>query len=242
MRPSSASVAQQLAHPADALGVQAVDRLVEQQDVGVAEQRGRDAEPLAHAEREAAHPVVGDGLETDQLDHLVDPARRAAGCSGRGRAGGGRRCARGAGRRGRSARRPGASARRARGRAGRAPSPSRRSAGPAPGRSASSSSCPSRWARGSRSPGRVDRDGQVVDGDAGAVPLGQPASSITRSAWPPAARPAREDAPGQDPLCAASRSCWISCLLRSSRRNVTTSSPPAMLSSAVYQNQPSQSA
>ena len=73
VRPSSASAAQQFAHPADALGVQAVDRLVEQQDVGVAEQRGGDAEPLAHAEGEPAHPVVGDGVQADQLDHLVHP-------------------------------------------------------------------------------------------------------------------------------------------------------------------------
>ena len=87
MRPSSASVAQQFAHPPDALGVQAVDRLVEQQDVGVAEQRGGDAEPLAHAEGEAAHPVVGDRLQADQVDHLVHPRRAAARCSAPGRAG-----------------------------------------------------------------------------------------------------------------------------------------------------------
>ena len=100
VRPSSASAAQQFAHPADALGVQSVDRLVEQQDVGVAEQRGRDAEPLVHAQREAAHPLVGDGLQADQLDHLVHPRARAARCSAPGRAGGGRRCGPGAGRRG----------------------------------------------------------------------------------------------------------------------------------------------
>ena len=51
---------QQGADPADALRVEPVDRLVEQQHLRVAEQRGGDAEPLAHAEREAAGPPAGD--------------------------------------------------------------------------------------------------------------------------------------------------------------------------------------
>ena len=67
-------VAQQLPHPADALRVQAVHRLVEQQDVGVAEQRGGDAEPLPHAQGEPAHPVVGHRLEADHLDDVVHAA------------------------------------------------------------------------------------------------------------------------------------------------------------------------
>ena len=45
------------ADPADALRVQAVDRLVEHDDRRVAEQRGGDAEPLAHAEGEAGRPA-----------------------------------------------------------------------------------------------------------------------------------------------------------------------------------------
>jgi CubicO group peptidase (beta-lactamase class C family) len=40
---------------------------------------------------------------------------------------------------------------------------------------------------------------------------------------------------------AADRSRWMSSLLRTSRRNVTTTSPPTTLSSVVYQNQASQS-
>jgi hypothetical protein len=66
-------VAQQLPHPPDALGVQAVHRLVQHEDVGVAEQRPRDAEALSHAEGEAAHAVVGDALDADELDDLVHP-------------------------------------------------------------------------------------------------------------------------------------------------------------------------
>ena len=50
---------QQVADPEDALRVEAVDRLVEDQGLRVAEQRRGDAEPLAHAEREAARPLAG---------------------------------------------------------------------------------------------------------------------------------------------------------------------------------------
>ena len=69
----------------DALGVEAVDRLVEDQDVRVAEQRGGDAEPLAHAEGEARRPAcVATAGQADQLEHLVDPAAGdAVGCGQR---------------------------------------------------------------------------------------------------------------------------------------------------------------
>ena len=63
---------QQVADPADALRVEAVGRLVQDQRGGIAQQRGGDAEPLAHAQREPADPLAGDGLEADQPDHLVD--------------------------------------------------------------------------------------------------------------------------------------------------------------------------
>ena len=66
--------AQQLADPPDALGVEAVDRLVEEEGAGVAEQRGGDAEALAHAEREPARATAGDVGEADHLEHLVDAA------------------------------------------------------------------------------------------------------------------------------------------------------------------------
>ena len=58
-RPSAASERRKPAHPHDALGVQAVERLVEHQHRRVAEQRGGDAEPLAHAERVAARLAPG---------------------------------------------------------------------------------------------------------------------------------------------------------------------------------------
>ena len=65
---------QEAAHPDDALGVQAVERLVEHQHRRVAEQRGGDAEPLAHAERVAAGLAPRRRLQAGLLEHLVDPA------------------------------------------------------------------------------------------------------------------------------------------------------------------------
>ena len=66
-------VAQQPAHPRDALGIEAVGRLVEDQHARVAEQRLGDPEPLAHAERVGAHALLGGRLrEPDVLHQLVD--------------------------------------------------------------------------------------------------------------------------------------------------------------------------
>ena len=62
----------------DALGVEAVDRLVEEHRLRVAEERGGDAEPLAHAERELAGALARDVVEADEVDHLVDAALRDA--------------------------------------------------------------------------------------------------------------------------------------------------------------------
>ena len=68
-------VPQQRAHPAHALGVKAVGGLVEDQHLGVAEQRVGDAEPLTHPERVLADALVrGRGIESDELEHL--PTRR----------------------------------------------------------------------------------------------------------------------------------------------------------------------
>ena len=53
VRPSAARRLELLADPADPLGVEAVDRLVEHQDRRVAEQRRGDAQPLLHAEGES---------------------------------------------------------------------------------------------------------------------------------------------------------------------------------------------
>ena len=52
-------VPQQAAQPADAVRVEAVRRLVEDEDARVAEQRGGQAEPLPHAHRVAAHLALG---------------------------------------------------------------------------------------------------------------------------------------------------------------------------------------
>ena len=67
--------ADQAAQPVDALGVEAVGRLVEDQDLGVAEQGGGQPEALAHAEREAADPAAAGGGQPGLLEDLVDPAR-----------------------------------------------------------------------------------------------------------------------------------------------------------------------
>ena len=67
--------ADQRPHLAHALGVEAVGRLVEDQQVGVAEQRGGDAEPLLHAQRVAAVAVVAPVRRGR-------PGRAAPGCVG----------------------------------------------------------------------------------------------------------------------------------------------------------------
>ena len=67
-RPSRGQVAQERAHPGDALGVHAVERLVHHQHRRVAEQRGGDAEALAHAEGVAARLPLRHGGEAGQAD------------------------------------------------------------------------------------------------------------------------------------------------------------------------------
>ena len=73
VRPSEASRFIRLRTQQDALRVEAVDRLVEEQHLRVAEQRSRDAEPLAHAEREATGALAGDVLQAHHAQHLVHP-------------------------------------------------------------------------------------------------------------------------------------------------------------------------
>ena len=75
MRPSAASRRNRFAHPAHALRVQAVERLVEQQHRRIAEQRGGDAEPLLHAQGEPADPRPCRVGQAHLRQHLVDPAR-----------------------------------------------------------------------------------------------------------------------------------------------------------------------
>ena len=65
--------AQQAAQPVDALGVEPVGGLVQDQGLRVAEQRGGQCEPLPHALGVAAGPAVRGAAEPDQLEHLLDP-------------------------------------------------------------------------------------------------------------------------------------------------------------------------
>lgn len=69
---------QEVADPPYSFGVEAVDGLVEEQYPRVSEQSGRDAEALAHAEREAAGALSRDGPKTDSVDRLVYAAARDA--------------------------------------------------------------------------------------------------------------------------------------------------------------------
>ena len=69
-------LAQQPAHPADAGRVEAVGGLVEDQHLGVAEQRGGDREPLAHAHRVALDAAVGGLGQPDGVEHLLDALDR----------------------------------------------------------------------------------------------------------------------------------------------------------------------
>ena len=62
----------------DAFRVEAVDRLVEDQRLGIAEQRAGDPEPLAHAERELAGALVRHLAQTDEIDQVVHAASRDA--------------------------------------------------------------------------------------------------------------------------------------------------------------------
>jgi hypothetical protein len=74
--PLGRQAAQQVADPLDAFGVEPVDRLVEEQHGRVAEKRGGDAEPLAHAERERSRPLPGDVVQPDEVDQRVHPLLR----------------------------------------------------------------------------------------------------------------------------------------------------------------------
>jgi len=60
----------------DALGVEAVGRLVQDQHLGVAEQGGGQAETLAHAEREPADPPAGGVGQADLAQDRIGPGGR----------------------------------------------------------------------------------------------------------------------------------------------------------------------
>ena len=53
--------------------VQPVDRLVEDHGLGVPEQGSGDAEPLVHAQREGAGPLVGHVVQPDQVEDRLHP-------------------------------------------------------------------------------------------------------------------------------------------------------------------------
>jgi hypothetical protein len=80
-------VAQQGPDPADALGVEAVERLVEDDRGRVAEQGGGDAQALAHAEREATGPPAPHLAQAHQLDHRIHPGAGRGQPRGGGHAG-----------------------------------------------------------------------------------------------------------------------------------------------------------
>jgi hypothetical protein len=69
-------VPQQVAYPAHAFGVEAVDRLVEEQHPGISEERAGDAEPLPHPQGEFAGPAVRHRGEPDDVQHGLDPSGR----------------------------------------------------------------------------------------------------------------------------------------------------------------------
>ena len=71
--PLGGQVAHEVAQPGDALGVEAVGRLVEDEHLGVADQRGGQLEALAHAQGEPTHLALGVTGQADQVEDLVGP-------------------------------------------------------------------------------------------------------------------------------------------------------------------------
>ena len=71
-----------LPHLLDLRRVEAVGRLVEQEQVGHAEHRLRDAEPLAHALAVGADPTVDRAAEPGDLEDLVEPGVDAGAAAG----------------------------------------------------------------------------------------------------------------------------------------------------------------
>ena len=76
--PLAGEAAHEVAHVAHPGRVEPGRRLVEQEQPRLAQQRGGDPEPLAHAVRVAADPVLRPVAQLDELEHLVDPGARAA--------------------------------------------------------------------------------------------------------------------------------------------------------------------
>src|SRR5262249_48228364 len=64
--------ADEVADLLDPRGVETVGRLVEDEQRGILEQRGREAEALAHAERVRLHEIVAALAESDELEDVFD--------------------------------------------------------------------------------------------------------------------------------------------------------------------------
>ena len=141
--------AQEVAQPAHALRVEAVRRLVEHEELGVAEQRRREREPLPHAERVGLHTAAPRRLELDEAEHLVDARRADARRRGQACASGRGPSAPGESRSPREPRRRGASGRPGRGTACRKRVPFRSPVRSARAGCGASSSCLRRSGRGS---------------------------------------------------------------------------------------------
>ena len=62
-----------LANPDDAFGVQTVDGLIEDEDVGVSQEGGGDAQTLPHPEAEPLDPLLGHRGESGHVQDLVHP-------------------------------------------------------------------------------------------------------------------------------------------------------------------------
>ena len=81
MMPSRRELGDQRADLAGALRVEAVGRLVEDEQLARLQQGGGDAEPLPHAEGVGAVPLAGRGAQPDPVQRRVDP--RPGRCAGR---------------------------------------------------------------------------------------------------------------------------------------------------------------
>ena len=97
VRPSAARSRRTAAQPVHAVGVQAVGRLVEQQQFGIRQQRGGQRQSLLHTGGIGLDPLVGAVGEADQIEHLGDPPSWDVQCPCPDRqvpeSGGARRCA-----------------------------------------------------------------------------------------------------------------------------------------------------
>ena len=73
----------QVAHVADAARVEAVRRLVEYEQLRVAQERGGEPESLPHSLRVAADLVARPAPQTDRLEHVADAFAGVAAVEGR---------------------------------------------------------------------------------------------------------------------------------------------------------------